>query len=55
MDFLERICLPKKEDGMGFYDLRAFNLALLAKHAWKIVQNPRSLLARIYKGRYYNL
>ena len=39
---------------MGFRDLKAFNLALVAKQTWKIVQNPKSLLARIYKRRYYN-
>lgn len=50
----KRLCLPKKEGGMGFRDLRAFNTALLAKQPWKIFQNPQSLLARIYKGRYYN-
>ena len=50
----QRLCLPKNEGGMGFCDLHGFNVALLAKQAWKIEQNPTSLLSRIYKGRYYN-
>ena len=50
----KRLCLPKKEGGMRFCDLRAFNVALLAKQAWRIINNPQSLLARLYKGRYYN-
>ena len=39
--------------GMGFCDLHAFNLALLAKQAWKLVQKKDSLFYRIYKARYF--
>ena len=49
-----KLCLQKTEGGMGFRDLYAFNKALLAKEAWKIEQNHHFLLARLYKGRYYN-
>ena len=38
---------------MGFCDLHAFNLALLAKQAWKLVQKTDSLFYRIYKARYF--
>ncbi|KAL9839821.1 putative ribonuclease H domain, reverse transcriptase zinc-binding domain-containing protein [Arabidopsis thaliana] len=43
-----------KENGdLGFKDLHQFNRALLAKQAWRILTNPQSLLARLYKGLYY--
>ena len=38
---------------MGFCDLHAFNLALLAKQAWKLVQKTDSLFYRNYKARYF--
>ncbi|XP_015972358.1 uncharacterized protein LOC107495706 [Arachis duranensis] len=44
---------PKKEGGLGFKDLRAQNLALLAKQCWKLATQPQSLLSKIFKGKYY--
>ncbi|XP_031105088.1 uncharacterized protein LOC116009989 [Ipomoea triloba] len=42
-----------KYGGLGFKDLRAFNLAMLGKQAWHFLTKPQSLVARIYKARYY--
>ena len=47
------MCKSKFRGGMGFRKLQAFNLAMLAKQGWRLVLNPDSLVARIYKAKYY--
>lgn len=47
------LCVSKRWEGMGFRSLREFNVAMLSKQAWRIIQNPLSLMARIYKAKYF--
>lgn len=39
--------------GLGFRSLTSFNLAMLAKQGWRLLKEPQSLVAKIYKGKYY--
>jgi hypothetical protein len=48
-----RMCIPKIDGGMGFRDLHSFNLAMLAKQVWRLLNNPTSLCASILQAKYY--
>lgn len=47
------MCIPKRDGGMGFRDLHAFNLAMLAKQSSRLISNPDSLCARVLRAKYY--
>jgi len=49
----DRLCTPKKFGGLGFKDLCVFNLAMIGKQAWRLLTMPNSLVARVYKARYF--
>uniref|UniRef100_A0A803QEG5 Reverse transcriptase n=1 Tax=Cannabis sativa TaxID=3483 RepID=A0A803QEG5_CANSA len=49
----DKLCKHKRGGGMGFRDLRDFNLALLGKQGWRLLTRPSSLVSRIFKARYY--
>ncbi|KAA3480762.1 reverse transcriptase [Gossypium australe] len=49
----EPLCKPKDAGGMDFKNLVLFNKALLAKQVWRILTQPKCLLAKVLKARYY--
>lgn len=47
------MCKSKENGGLSFRDLGDFNQALFAKQAWKTINEPDTLLSKIYKERYF--
>jgi len=49
----EKMGKAKSMGGLRFRDLSIFIKALLAKQLWRFQQNPDSLVAQIYKAKYF--
>lgn len=49
----ERLSLPKSVGGLGLRNLHSFNLAMLARQAWRLLQFPNSLCARVLSAKYF--
>jgi hypothetical protein len=49
----EKLSKSKKDGGLGFRDLYSFNIAMLAKQAWRILVNPDSMCAKLLRSRYF--
>ncbi|XP_071724798.1 uncharacterized mitochondrial protein AtMg00310-like [Rutidosis leptorrhynchoides] len=49
----KRLSAKKKDGGLGFQSLEAYNLALIAKQGWRVITNPESLVARLLKDKYF--
>jgi hypothetical protein len=43
----------KVNGGLGFRDIHNFNIAMLSRQAWRLLQHPESLCAQILRAKYY--
>uniref|UniRef100_A0A803NZS4 Reverse transcriptase n=1 Tax=Cannabis sativa TaxID=3483 RepID=A0A803NZS4_CANSA len=48
-----KLCRHKDAGGLGFRNLRDYNLAFLGKQGWHLLTNENSLVAQVYKARYF--
>ena len=49
----DKVCAAKDEGGLGFKDITDFNMAMLGKQLWRLIEKPNTLFSRVFKGRYY--
>jgi len=49
----DKLCQSKEKGGMGFKQLKQFNLALLAKQGWRIQMKHDFLVYRVLKAKYF--
>ena len=49
----DKVCVPKFDGGLGFQNLKAFNLALLTKQGWRLQTNTHCLVHHVLKAHYF--
>lgn len=43
----------KEDGGLGFKKLRSFNIAMLAKQEWRLINNTNPLVTRLMRSPYF--
>lgn len=47
------VSYSKEEGGLGFKDITDFNIAMLGKQLWRLIEKSHTLFSRVFKGRYF--
>ena len=50
----KKICSTKNKEGMGFRDMAKFNIAMVAKQGWRLINTRNSLVYKILKAKYFS-
>ncbi|CAN1321508.1 Putative ribonuclease H protein At1g65750 [Linum perenne] len=48
-----KLCVKKRDGGIGFKNLHAFNLAMVGKQGWKLMKDQDALVTKIFKAKYF--
>ena len=48
----DQVCLPKEKGGLGIKDIDTFNLALLGKWKWNLMQEKGEIWTRVLESKY---
>lgn len=49
----DKLCMSKGMGGMGFKDLRLFNLAILGRRIWRLVNHEDTLCYSVLSSKYF--
>jgi hypothetical protein len=49
----EKLTMAKRDGGLGFRNVHHFNIAMLARQAWRLLNNPEALCTRVLSAKYF--
>ena len=49
----DKLTEANERGGLGFKDLKAFNMELLCNQVWRLIFRPNSLLSKVIKHKYF--
>ena len=49
----KHLCVVKEGGGLGFKELYKFNIAMLAKQGWRLINNENPLVTKLIQAHYY--